>query len=322
MNPLEKRIFDVSEAQFETLALEVFSFQYANCSVYRHFVDLLGKNKPQSLQEIPFLPIDFFKTKEIICESHSAELTFKSSGTTGQVRSTHLVANKSIYEQSFEKAYRQLIGNPEEQVILALLPNYLEQGQSSLVYMVDKLILLSQNALSGFYRENHAELINAYQKAVQQGKKVIVFGVSYALLDLAELQPDLSQALIIETGGMKGRRKELSKEDLHEILKTSFKTTFIASEYGMTELLSQGYSNANGFFQTPPWIRFLIRDTNDPFSFRNDQKTGGINVIDLANLYSCSFIATQDLGQVSDSGLKLMGRFDNADIRGCNLMVE
>lgn len=322
MTELENRIFAASKDTFESLALEVFAFQYQHCTVYRNFVDLLGKTKPKNVSEIPFLPIEFFKSQEIISQHKKAELTFMSSGTTGQIRSKHLVADSTLYIRSFELTYRAQIGNPEEQLILALLPNYLEQGQSSLVFMVDKLIQLSKNEFSGFYKDNFTALLEAYQKGIAAGKKVILFGVSYALLDLAELKPKLSEALIIETGGMKGRRKEISKEELHQILKDAFQVQYIASEYGMTELLSQGYSDQSAYFSLPPWMKILIRDTNDPFSYLPDNKTGGINVIDLANLYSCSFISTQDLGQLNESKLKLMGRFDNADIRGCNLLIE
>jgi len=227
-----------------------------------------------------------------------------------------------MYTRSFEPTYRNQIGNPEEQVIIALLPNYIEQGESSLIYMVHALIQQSNNSLSGFYLNDLDKLNVVYKTALQLGKKVIVFGVSYALLDLAEQKIDLSQATIIETGGMKGRRKELTKEELHKELIDGLNVTYIASEYGMSELLSQAYSDKNGVFTTPPWMKILIRDVNDALSFEAEGKTGGINVIDLANLYSCSFIATQDLGKVFGDSFQLLGRFDNSDIRGCNLLVE
>lgn len=318
---MKHKIFSVTDSNFEEIALEVFQFQYKNNSVYKKFVDYLGKHNPTSCSEIPFLPISFFKTHEIRCFQKEIEILFKSSGTGGN-RSTHFIESLDLYEQSFEPTYRHQLGNPEDQVIIALLPNYVEQGESSLVYMVNKLIKLTNNTLSGFYLNDLEKINETYQSALSLGKKVIVFGVSYALLDLAEQQINLSQATIIETGGMKGRRKELTKEELHAELQKGLNVGYIASEYGMSELLSQAYSDKNGVFTTPPWMKILIRDVNDALSFEEEGKSGGINVIDLANLYSCSFIATQDLGKISGSTFQLMGRFDNADIRGCNLLIE
>ncbi len=319
---LEKRIFEVENQNFEELALEIFQFQVENCPVYKNFVHALNRPKPTKIEEIPFLPIDFFKLYDILSTTEKTELLFLSSGTTQQTRSKHHVLKAKMYEESFLESYENFSGELENQVILALLPNYLEQGNSSLVYMVERLIKETKNELSGFFKNDFSSLLENYEKAISIGKKVVIFGVSYALLDLAEQKPNLSKALIIETGGMKGRRKELSKSELHAILKEAFLCDFISSEYGMTELLSQAYSDKDEIFELPNWMKILIRDTNDPFSFLPESKTGGINVIDLANIYSCSFIATQDLGQISNKGLKLMGRFDNADIRGCNLMVE
>jgi hypothetical protein len=318
------RIFSIhSDESFEKTALEVFRFQYEHNFIYRTFADSLGKSNPKSLTEIPFLPIGFFKTHSVIsCDPENIELTFLSSGTTDSTRSKHLIHSASIYEKSFEASYRKFIGNPEEQVILGLLPNYIEQGNSSLVYMVDKLIHLSQSNLSGFMLNELESVKSIYYEAIYSGKKVVIFGVSYALLDLAEKGTDLSQALIIETGGMKGRRAELTKEELHQELINGLNVPFVSSEYGMTELLSQAYSNKEGLFIEPKWMKILIRDTNDPLSYVSAGKSGGINVIDLANIYSCSFIATQDLGKIIDNKFQLLGRFDNADIRGCNLMVE
>lgn len=318
------RIFSIhSDESFEKTALEVFYFQYEHNSIYRTFADSLGKANPKSLNEIPFLPIGFFKTHSVIsCKPENVELTFLSSGTTDSTRSKHLIHSASIYEKSFEASYRKFIGNPEEQVILGLLPNYIKQGNSSLVFMVDKLIQLSQSKLSGFMLNELESVKLIYSEAISSGKKVVIFGVSYALLDLAEKGTDLSHALIIETGGMKGRRAELTKEELHQELMNGLNVPFVSSEYGMTELLSQAYSNKEGLFTEPNWMKILIRDTNDPFSYVATGKSGGINVIDLANIYSCSFIATQDLGKIIDDKFQLLGRFDNADIRGCNLMVE
>lgn len=243
-----------------------------------------------------------------------------SSGTGGN-RSSHYVASKNLYEHTFERIYRQQIGNPEDQVILALLPNYIEQGNSSLVYMVDHLIRMTKSEMSGFYLNNLEDLIRQYQSAQNSGKRVVIFGVSYALLDLCELKPNLANAIIIETGGMKGRRKELTKAELHAILRNGLNCENIASEYGMTELLSQGYSLKNGLFQPGLTMKVLIREVNDPYNFIPEGKTGGINIIDLANLYSCSFIETQDLGKMHPEGFEIMGRFDHSEVRGCNLMI-
>lgn len=323
MKELEKEIFQINnEQQFNQIALKVFDYQQQNNPIYKEFLNKLNRPKPTHYQEIPFLPISFFKTHEVRCHSvFQPEINFKSSGTGGN-RSTHIIEHLKLYEYSFETTYRKQLGNPEDQVILALLPNYIEQGESSLVYMIDCLIKKSKNSLSGFYLNNPINIINAYHEALTQNKKVVLFGVSYALLDLAALKPTLSEAVVIETGGMKGRRKELTKEELHNELKKGFNVNYISSEYGMSELLSQAYSDSTGLFTTPPWMKIQIRDINDPLTIITQGKTGGINVIDLANLYSCSFIATQDLGKIVDTQFQWMGRFDNADIRGCNLLLE
>jgi hypothetical protein len=321
---LENELFSIqSETDFESIALEVYRFQAAHCNVYKAFIKTLGRKQPQSLEEIPFLPISFFKSHDVISDSDSvAQLTFLSSGTTGMQRSRHLVQYPELYERSFVHTYTRFIGNPSDQVILGLLPNYVEQGSSSLVYMVDHLIRLTNTSLSGFMLSRIDLVEKHYQEAIQSGKKVVIFGVSYALLDLAEKGINLSEAIIIETGGMKGRRKEMIKEELHEILSAGLGVPFVRSEYGMTELLSQAYSDEKGLFTTPNWLKILCRDTNDPFQYVEHGKTGGINVIDLANRYSCSFIATQDLGKIEGNSFRLMGRFDNADIRGCNMLVD
>jgi hypothetical protein len=319
---LEDRIFSIqSNTEFQKIALEVCHFQLEHCSIYRSFAERLTKARPTTISEIPFLPISFFKTHEV-STSQNHELAFKSSGTTGQVRSSHKVFSKEVYIRSFKKFYSHCIGNPKEQVILALLPNYIAQGDSSLVYMVNELIHSTASELSGFVLGNIDKIKARYDEAVSEGKQVIIFGVSYALMDLAEQNLDLSQAIIIETGGMKGRRKELLKEELQKIIRSGTKAKAILSEYGMTELLSQGYSDVNGIFSFPPWMKILLRDVNDPLSSVSENRSGGINVIDLANLYSCSFVATQDLGLLEPHGLKLMGRFDHSDIRGCNLLVQ
>ncbi len=318
-----KGVFSIqNELEFEKWALKIFQFQYENTLVYREYCDLIQRTNPKRLDEIPFLPISFFKTHEVKNKDLNVQLVFKSSGTTGMERSKHAIQMIELYQESFRKTYAIQIGNPENQVILALLPSYLAQGESSLVYMVDDLIRQSNNPLSGFLLGDLDSIEKRYHQALAAEKKVVIFGVSYALLDLAEKKLDLSQATIIETGGMKGRRKELMKEDLHEELKKGLNCQHIASEYGMTELLSQAYSMDDQLFSLPPWMKVHLRETNDPFSNLTKNKTGGINVIDLANVFSCSFIATQDLGRLMDGRLQLMGRFDNADLRGCNMLVQ
>lgn len=323
MSKLNQSIFSItSEEDFNQLALAVYNYQVQTIPVYTTFVKQLGRPAPKHYLEIPFLPISFFKTHKIAKEGINEQIVFKSSGTTGQVRSQHFVEDISIYVQSFEQTYQSLIGKPENQVILALLPNYLEQGDSSLVYMVDHLIKQTNNPLSCFLLNQSEKIYTHYQEALKQDKEVIIFGVSYALLDLAEKGLNFSKAKIIETGGMKGRRKELSKDELHTILKNGLNTPFISSEYGMTELFSQAYSNKDGLFECPPWMKVVIRDINDPFSFVSEGKSGGINVIDLANINSCSFIATEDLGRKEEEAFRILGRIDLSDIRGCNLLVN
>ncbi len=317
------KIFEIeTEADFERVALEAFAFQYENCVIYRKYVDLLDRKSPTSIEQIPFLPIEFFKSQEVLSVPKSGKETlFLSSGTGMIGRSKHLVSSVSIYEASFFNAYQLLFGNPKEQVILALLPNYLEQGNSSLVYMVSALIETSKNEFSGFLLNEFEEIKKRYEAAIHSGKEVVIFGVSYALLDLAEQKMDFSQAKIIETGGMKGRRKELTKAELHDVLVQGLGVDFVSSEYGMTELLSQAYSLKNGVFVCPPWMKVLFRDVYDPLTLVSSEKSGGINVIDLANINSCSFIQTQDLGRKKSEGFVIEGRIDLSDIRGCNLMV-
>lgn len=324
LNPnyfLDKVFTISSEDDFEKLALEIFTFQYENVDIYRKYADTVGRNNPKLIKDIPFLPIDFFKYHEVRTKQKDVELLFKSSGTTQQIRSVHGIEYKQYYEQSFEKAYRQFVGNPESQIIIALLPNYLEQQFSSLVYMVDYLIKKSNHHLSDFYLYDKNKIQQAYHQAVEQQKQVVLFGVTYALLDLADEGVELPAIKVIETGGMKGRRKELSKIELHNILKDKLKVETIFSEYGMCELLSQAYSSGI-FFETPPWMKILIRDKNDPFCYIENEKSGGINVIDLANVYSCSFVQTQDLGRQNNSTFEVLGRLNNSELRGCNLMLN
>ncbi len=322
---LEKEIFTItSSEEFEQLALQVFRYQHQHTSVYHEFCNFLKiePSRIQTILDIPFLPIQFFKSHRVISKEVSETMTFISSGTTGSTTSKHLVADLNLYKKSFSQAFQENYGDPSNYVILALLPSYLEREDSSLIYMVDHLIKDSHNPNSGFYLDNMSALIEKLKQQEEMGQKTILLGVSYALLDLIELQSfNLKNTTIIETGGMKGRRKELVKVELHQILKKGFGVSRIHSEYGMTELLSQAYSKGNGIFTTSSWMKILTRDPEDALSF-NQGKTGGINVIDLANLYSCSFIATQDLGKTySDASFEIIGRFDISDIRGCNLMM-
>ena len=312
-----------SDADFERIAMEVFHYQLKNCSVYRDYVHLLNRQNAKSLEEIPFLPIEFFKTNEIYCGQKSdSDILFLSSGTGNSIRSKHIVRDIKLYESSFRASYLKFFGAISDHVILALLPNYQEQGNSSLVYMVDTLIRDSGNILSGFLLYEPEEIEIRYKKACASGKKVMIFGVSYALLDLAEKNINLSEAVIIETGGMKGRRKEISKKSLHLELMKGLNVPFVSSEYGMTELLSQAYSFEDGIFSCPPWMKVLFREVHDPLTLIEGSGKGAINVIDLANIHSCSFIATQDLGRNVPGGFILEGRMEQSDLRGCNLMVD
>ena len=323
---LNDDIFNIkSDADFEALALDVFKFQFKENKVYRSFCDLLYKHPSdiKSVSEIPFLPIQFFKSRDVLSSSEPIEKTFSSSGTTGSITSKHLITDLSFYKKSYLKAFKHFYGNIEDYVVLALLPSYLERDGSSLIYMVDDLIKKSKQPKSGFYLNNIEELANTLQTLETKKQKTLLIGVSFALLDLVEAyQLNLKHTTIMETGGMKGRRKEIIRQELHQILKTGFGVNQIHSEYGMTELLSQAYSKGNGVFECPPWMKILTRDTEDALTIQQPNRTGGINVIDLANVNSCSFIATQDLGKVYDNGqFEIIGRFDNSDIRGCNLMA-
>lgn len=324
---LIKQIFSISNhSQFEESCLNVFRHQAENCTIYKEYISHL-RVKPEEIKasvEIPYLPISFFKTHEILSSKEPAEITFSSSGTTGMIQSRHLVTDLSIYDQSFTLAFEQFYGKIENNCFLALLPSYLEREGSSLIYMVDALIRDSKHPDSGYFLHNHEEL---YQKLNQQknaGQKTILIGVTYALLDFIEqYQLDFPELVVMETGGMKGKRKEMVREELHGLLQTGFGVSDIHSEYGMTELLSQAYSKGSGIFECPPWMKIHLRDTNDPLTLLSNNRSGGINVIDLANLNSCSFIATQDLGRLfPDGSFEVLGRFDNADIRGCNLLVQ
>jgi len=323
---LQEQIFNIKSAgEFNALALEVFKFQFENNKVYRSFCDLLYKHPSdvKTIEEIPFLPIEFFKTRKILSNTENPVICFSSSGTTGSVTSKHHVVDLGIYEESYLSGFKQFYGAIEGYVVLALLPSYLEREGSSLIYMVDDLIKKSKHPESGFYLDDLDEINEKLIALDKSGQKVLLIGVSFALLDLIEqYQFKLKNTIVMETGGMKGRRKEIIRSELHQLLKEGFGVSEIHSEYGMTELLSQAYSKGNGAFECPLWMKVLTRDTEDPLSIQEVNKTGGINVIDLANINSCSFIATQDLGKIyNDGSFEILGRFDNSDIRGCNLMA-
>jgi len=327
---LDKKIFNRSKALSQTdfleLAIETFRFQVDNVPVYQKFVKYLGVNvsSVNRLEQIPFMPISLFKTHKVLANDLTEELVFTSSGTTGMQTSKHYVAYVDWYQQSYRMGFELAFGSPKQYCILALLPSYLERGGSSLVYMVEDLIQSSHHPSSGFYLNQYDQLAQTIIQLEQQKQPTLLIGVSYALLDLIERhQFKLNYTKIIETGGMKGQRKELIKEEFYTNLKVGFGVSAIYSEYGMTELLSQAYSNADGMYNCPPWMQVLIRDVNDPFHYVPDSKSGGINIIDLANRYSCSFLATQDLGQINaDGSFGVLGRFDHSDIRGCNLLVN
>jgi len=323
---MKNTIFTIETPQsLSDVAIEVFKHQFKNNKVYRSFCDLLYVHPSDitEIEKIPFLPIQFFKSRKVLSSLDEIEEVFSSSGTTGNTTSQHFVTDISLYEESYLKGFHHFYGDIKEYTVLALLPNYLERKGSSLVYMVNDLIQKSKQPESGFYLNNLKELSETLIRLEASEKKVLLIGVSFALLDLInKYQFNLKNTIVMETGGMKGRRKELIRDELHAILKNGFGVSEIHSEYGMTELLSQAYSKGNGIFECPPWMKILTRDTEDALTIQQPTKTGGINVIDLANYNSCSFIATQDLGKVHQNGsFEIIGRFDNSDIRGCNLMV-
>lgn len=323
---LTNKIFSIkTETDFKATALEVFKFQYENNTIYRSFCDLLyiHPSEVKDIKDIPFLPIQFFKSHDVLSSSEEVQETFTSSGTTGSITSKHLVTDISIYEESYLAAFKQFYGAIDDYVVLALLPNYLERKGSSLVYMANDLINKSNNIHSGFYLNQYDALIEKLEYLESIEQKTILIGVTFALLNLIEQQKfKLKHTIIMETGGMKGMRKELIREELHTILTKDFDVKAIHSEYGMTELLSQAYSKGYGVFECPNWMKVLTRDPEDALTILEGQKTGGLNIIDLANINSCSFIATQDLGKVHVNGtFEVVGRFDASDIRGCNLMA-
>ena len=344
-----KNIFNIkSEADFQAACLETFLYQYENVEVYRKFVDFLGKNPSEikEIKDIPFLPIEMFKNHLVLDKVFGSAQTdkplsyFQSSGTTQiQTRSKHYIADFNLYEESIYKSFEQFIGKPEDYIFLGLLPNYSENPHSSLIYMVDFLMKKSGKPENGYFLYNHQELFELLQKLGQENKKVILFGVSFALLDFLDSKNDfttlqINDFTVIETGGMKGRKEEMTKDELLKILQKGFGTDKIFSEYSMTELLSQAYSLGENVYETPNWMRVLIRNTEDPFSYMEAGRTGAINIIDLANRHSCSFIATQDLGKIVNDfeilhyaqndkhAFQVLGRIDHSDIRGCSLLVS
>ena len=319
-------IFSIqTDADFVQAALQTFGYQYQHNQVYQRFCTLLGRtpDKVRRLTDIPFLPIEFFKSEAVYCGNVRPTTVFTSSGTTGSQTSRHYVKDLAVYQQSFRQGFADFYGNIEEYTVLALLPSYLERTGSSLITMVADLIERSGSADSGFYLNEYDLLAEKLKVLDRSGRKVLLIGVSFALLDLVETHRfQLKNTIVMETGGMKGRRKELIREELHAILCEGFGVEHIHSEYGMTELLSQAYSAGSGLYESVRWLKVLIRDTNDALSYQRPLKTGGINLIDLANIHSCSFIATQDLGRLHPDGrFEVLGRFDNADIRGCNLLI-
>ena len=328
-----KNIFNIkNQSDFLTSCLETFHYQYNNIEVYRKFVDYLKINPSEinAIEKIPFLPIEMFKNHLILDQNFKTENYFQSSGTTQiQTRSKHFIADFNWYEQSIERSFAQFIGKPEDFIFLGLLPNYSENPHSSLIYMVDYLMKKSGKPENGYFLYNHQELFDLIQELQNEDKKIILFGVSFALLDYLDfcktqqlLHSKTQQLTIIETGGMKGRKEEMTKDELLNIFREGFSTDKIYSEYSMTELLSQAYSLGENLYDTPNWMRILIRNTEDPFSYVEDGKTGAINIIDLANIHSCSFIATQDLGKIVEGKFQVLGRIDHSDIRGCSLLVS
>ena len=325
-----ENIFDIlTEGDFLKMSLKTFRYQYENVEIYRRFVDYLNlsPDKVDSLTKIPFLPIEMFKNHQILDDKVTADLFFQSSGTTQMNLSKHFIADENIYQESISRSFEQFIGKPEDFIFLGLLPSYLEKQNSSLIYMVDYLMKTSGKPENGYFLYNHSDLFELLNTL--KGKKVILFGVSFALLDFLDFCNSntktfsySSNLTVIETGGMKGRKEEMTKDELLKILQEGFKTDKIYSEYSMTELLSQAYSLGNNEYQCPNWMKVMIRNAEDPFNYEKEGRTGAINIIDLANIHSCSFIATQDLGKMIGNKFQVLGRIDHSDIRGCSLLVS
>jgi phenylacetate-coenzyme A ligase PaaK-like adenylate-forming protein len=327
LESLKNRIFNIpQQPEMNQLALEIFKYQAISNKIYQKYMNVLGTDPASitKLEEIPFLPIELFKYHIIVAGCVRPEVKFESSGTTGTLKSRHYVIDPELYASSFTKCFKLFYGSPEKYCIIALLPSYLERKNSSLVYMVNRLIQMSHSEFSGFYLNNLSELYNTLKKVENKKQPAILLGVSFALVRMAEKFPmQLEHTIIMETGGMKGKQEEMTREELHGLLRNAFQVKEIHSEYGMTELLSQAYSKGNGLFHSPPWMKIMIRDTYDPRTYIPVGKSGGINIIDLANIHSCSFISTQDIGKLNpDGGFEVLGRFDSSDTRGCNLMLE
>lgn len=328
-----ENIFNIqTEKEFLEASLKTFRYQYENVEVYRKFVDFLAidPEKVDALEKIPFLPIEMFKNHKILDKNVSADLYFQSSGTTQMNLSKHFIADENIYRESIYKSFERFIGKPEDFIFLGLLPSYLERQNSSLIYMVDYLMTRSGKPENGYFLYNHEELFDLLNQL--EDKKVILFGVSFALLDFLDYcqsekgQDSLQTSenlIVIETGGMKGRKEEMTKDELLKILQDGLGTDKIYSEYSMTELLSQAYSLGHNEYECPNWMRIMVRNAEDPFSYEKTGRTGAVNIIDLANIHSCSFIATQDLGKTLRNGkFQVLGRIDHSDIRGCSLLVS
>lgn len=326
MKPDYNEILNISNKyEFEKLCIKIFKYQSKKNQIYKKYINYLGLNsdKITKINDIPFLPIEFFKTHKIITGNKNIEIIFTSSGTSGINTSRHHVADLKIYEQSFFNTFEIFYDKPEKYSILALLPSYLERTGSSLIYMTEKLIKKNKKGIGGFYINNFNDLYSKLLELEKNNQKTILLGVSFALIDFFEkYKMQLKNTIIMETGGMKGRKKEPVKEELHNFLKNASGVKNIHSEYGMTELLSQAYSKGKNIFKTPPYMKILIRNIYDPFEYLETEKTGGINIIDLANINSCSFIETKDIGKLhKDNSFEVLGRFDQSDIRGCNLLI-
>lgn len=324
-NSFQKKIFNLTSTNFEETALELFRYQATANPVYSQYLQNLSIDieSIMTIEAIPFLPIELFKKHTIVSGEGEVQQTFSSSGTTGTKTSRHHLLDLSLYEESFFKGFEHFYGNPQKYCFLALLPAYLERQGSSLVYMAHHLIKRSTHPKSGFYLYNYGALADTIHQLEQDEQATILLGVSFALWDLAEQYPiPLKHTTIMETGGMKGKRKEVIREELHGIYKAAFGVENIHSEYGMTELLSQAYSKGNGIFRCPPWMRVLAREVTDPFNIVSPNRTGVLNIIDLANVHSCAFLATSDLGKCFEDGsFEVLGRMDESDVRGCNLLV-
>lgn len=326
-NSLVSKIFHIScSNEFENLALELFHYQSAKNIIYKQYIDLLGIN-PKSiscLDDIPCLPVSVFKTHKVLTSDEPVKIVFKSSGTAVNIPSNHYLTDIDLYKTSFLKCFNLFYGKPDNYCILALLPSYLERGDSALVYMAEQLIKETKHPQSGFYLNNIDKLAIMLKELEKNNQAVLLLGVSFALIDLAENHNlKLNNTIVMETGGMKGRRKEIVREELHSTLRAGLGVENIHSEYGMTELLSQAYSKSDGRFDCPPWMKIMIRDAYDPFTYLDKGRTGGVNIIDLANIDSCAFLETSDLGKILPCGqFEILGRFDNSDARGCNLLIE